>query len=274
MFSKYTGFLLIPFWMASMSWLFYHDVWPAWSAQQAPNLNVDAWLKIDQRERQWSILQQGRRVGTIWSTTRIDEETITRDDIVVVREFINIPGPFRFDTHMTLRADGLLDEFTLFVRGPAFSVDLHGERFHSDFSFELSTGAMTRNFKVPIAKAGMISGAFSPIAQLDEVEVGQRWRMQVTNPLNTLTGMGDPFISVVVEVTGLEDISTYVGTIPCHIIESPMVKAWVSEQGTVMRQEITIAGAGSYTIEAEAFNRERWQAMIAGSGLMTGEPRR
>jgi len=255
MFTRTCGLLVAVAWISSMSWLVAHDVLPAWTAQDAPALKVTDWLETEGLETQSGIYDDQGRVGTIWTVHRIDENSTQRDDLVVVERFSVPIAPFGVSVDSIFTADGLLDEFTVSLATPDITANLHGERFHADFSFTLRTGrGPERFFKIPLTDAGMISGAFSPFAQLTDLKVGDSWRMQGFNPVAAVTGMGKRFIPMLVAVTGTERISTAEGLVSCLVIESPGVKAWVDDSGVVRRQEITLPIGGEIRIVPEKLN--------------------
>jgi len=117
---------------------------------------------------------------------------------------------------------------------------LHGERFHSDFSFTFESGPMEQAFKVPLIEGGMIADALSPFSQLTDIKVGQTWRIQMFNPIGALTGIGDRFLPMLISVTGKERIATPEGERECLVVESTNAKAWVDSRGVVVAQEITL----------------------------------
>jgi len=72
--------------------------------------------------------------------------------------------------------------------------------------------------------------------------------MQVVNPVAMLTGVGNRFIPLLVEVTGEERIATPEGMKNCMVVESPSAKAWVDADGRVQVQEVTLPVIGSLRI--------------------------
>lgn len=256
MFDRATGSLIVLFWLATLGWLVAHDMVPGWTAQEPPLLVVSEWLKTHGRQVQYAIEAPSGRVGTIWSTHRIDEFSVQRDDVIWIDQIPGLPdlGPLRISAISSFRSDGRLDEITFKISGNQLSIRLHGERFHSDFSFELSSGPLRRTFKIPLEKAGALSGALNPFGQLAGLRVGQRWRMQAFNPLAAVTGIGREFIPMLVEVTGEEEIRTIDGMKMCKIVECEGVLAWVDEHGQIEKQQITLPVGGMLQIRRERFS--------------------
>ncbi len=251
---KLGGILIFSFWLASMSWLFIHDVLPGWTALDAPNLKVNDWIKNEGRETQAGIFDATGRIGTVWSTYIIDEATAQREDFVAIERFPKGLAPIFVMVDSSFTDEGLLDEFSLEMVAIEAHLDLHGERFHSDFSFQLEVGSMDRTFRIPLTEAGMISDAFQPFNQLSDLEVGQSWRMQVFNPVAAITGVGRRFLPMVVSVTGRESIPTPDGDKLCFVVESSGAKAWVDGRGVVHRQEISLPVGGQMWLTPESFD--------------------
>ncbi|MBI4716664.1 MAG: hypothetical protein HY763_02585 [Planctomycetes bacterium] len=109
-----------------------------------------------------------------------------------------------------------------------------------------------RFFKVPLTDGRLITGGFNPLGRLTDLHIGQRWRMQVFNPIAALTGFGERFIPVVATVTGEEILSLESGPTCCRIVETPNAKAWVDQRGTVQVQEITLPVVGRMRMRREA----------------------
>ena len=283
MYSRGFGLVIVPFWLTAMLWLVIHDIVPSWTAQQPPALVVSDWLRTQGRQQQAAIYDgAGRRLGTIYTTYLIDEIpqqegwTVRRDDLILIERFGPAAGPtgdtltpFGVAVGSIFNPEGLLDEFDLQMRCPVGRAVLHGERFHADFSFTLESGTMFRTFKVPLSQAGTISAAFNPLEQLSELRVGQRWRMQIFNPVAALTGVGDRLLPMLVEVTGRDTILTAEGfERECLVVESTNVKAWVDERGIVHKQVVSLPVGGTFQVKREPFDeaayeqsREQWHRM-------------
>jgi hypothetical protein len=292
--TKLLGILIVCFWVASMSWLVARDVWPALSAQDVPVLKATHWLESEGRQSQAGIFDGSDRIGTIWTTYIIDEgsgprkntagqkpgspddtieaESIIREDIVVVERFALPITPLMVNAYSTFNAEGELDEFTITIKARDTRMKLHGERFHTDFSFWLKSGPNQRvDFKLPLSEAGTISGAFKPFTQLTDLQVGQSWRMQVFNPVAALTGVGDRFIPMLARVTRQENITVNGVLRTCLVVEAPGAKAWVDRRGVVLRQEMALPVGGTLTIVREPFDENSRDA--ARSGYFTARTR-
>lgn len=242
----------MPAWLAAMSWLVAHDVWPTLTALDPPPLRIMHRQGKNESRAQFTISGDLGKVGTVWTTYQIDETAIRRDDLIWVERLPVEITPLRVTVSSDYTVEGVLDEFTLRLETEEADLKLHGERFPSDFSFTFESGPIDKAFKIPLSSGGLFTGAFNPFSELGNLQVGTKWRMQVVNPVALLTGVGNRFIPLLVEVTGEERIATPDGVKNCMVVESPSAKAWVDADGQVQVQEVTLPVVGSLRIVREA----------------------
>ena len=247
MFTKTTGWLVIPLWIIAMSWLVAHDVLPAWRAQDPPPFVASDWLKLHGKKTQYALRLDGERIGAIWTDYPVlDEGASQRRDLIWIdRCPIPTVAPLRIRVDSTFTGNGVLDELKVKISNRHGEIDLRGERFHSDFSFTLQSGPNERAFKLPLADGGFISERLQPFSHLGDLELGQSWRMQVFNPIAAVTGIGNRFSSVVVEVVDASVQQTPDGPLQCFLVQSDRMQAWIDEHGLVVRQEVDIPGIGT-----------------------------
>ena len=251
--------LVVPLWLAAMGWLVAHDVWPALTAQEPPLLRPSDWLREEGRQAQFTVYHDGNEIGTIW-TQYVGQTSVERTDLIWIEKFPLEIAPLRLVVTSIFTPDGLLDEFTVALARRGTDINLHGERFHADFSFEFRNGPIPSTFKIPLTHGSLIGGGFNPFSQLTDLRVGRTWRMQVFNPVAALTGVGNRFLSMLVEVTGEETIATPTGYRRCFVVESHSAKAWVDERGAVLMQEMTLPMAGRFRMVREAVFDDRARA--------------
>lgn len=270
----------MPVWLASMTWLIAHDVWPRLAALDVPRLEVTEWLKTEGVASQYSIHGDSGELGKIWTKYRIDENSIQRSDVVWIKRLSpdgtaipNELAPLRVIATSTFTVAGVLDEISVRVENRRTRVQLRGERFHNDFAFTFKRG-MTEYpaFKVPLSEGGLISGALHPFSQLTDLRVGQRWRMQVFNPVAAMTGIGNRFMPLLVEVTGREPCITPDGLRECVIVEAPKARAWIDERGAMQMQETTLPLIGRIRVTRDGeFDDETRRRVQRGRYLFDGD---
>ena len=263
MFTRTTGLLIVPLWLAAMSWLIAHDVLPGWTALDPPALRVTDPMREDGGRVQFTLSSEDGPLGRIWTSYLVDEDSIRRDDLILIDRLPLHIAPLRIGLTSVFTGEGVLDEFTAVVenRETRLPIKLHGERFHADFSFTLQTDAMTRAFKMPLVEGGLVSGAFNPFSPLADLRVGQSWRMHVFNPIAALTGLGDRFIPVLVHVVGEGRIKTADWEGNCLVLEAGSTRAWVDAEGAVRVQEMTLPMLGQLRIVRDArFDHQAYAA--------------
>lgn len=257
MFTRTTGFFIVPLWLAAMSWVVARDIWPTLTALPAPPLQVNDWLRTDGLRSHYLISDDVGRVGEAWSEYLIDEQAIRRDDVIWLERLPALSPPARITVASVYTGAGELDEITIRAENRDAEMRLHGERFHADFAFELTSGPINKAFKIPLSEGRMITGAFHPFSALTHLRVGQRWHMQVVNPIASLTGFGSRFVPLLVEVTGEERIAIGGGHRNCLVVESQRTKAWVDAQGAVLVQELTLPMFGTLRLVRDSeFNED------------------
>ncbi|HUU84280.1 MAG TPA: hypothetical protein VM243_12325 [Phycisphaerae bacterium] len=283
---RLSGAAIILFWLASMTWLVWQDVWPGLTAGDPPSavLDTDGAQPISCQVGLYN--RHDQRIGTAWTTYSGIRDARQREDVVYLHYFATL-GRCLVEIDSAFTPEGQLDEFDLSVWADGIpfptivdrntgqdqgQVHLRGERFASVYGFTLFTGPVRwETFKIPASQAGLIGDVFRPFGALPDLEVGQSWRMQVVNPVAAVTGFGDRFITLLVRVTGRETITTADGRdVECLIVEAPNVKAWVDENGLVLEQRAELPVGGTITARAEAFDP---QARIdARAGFARAEP--
>ena len=250
-----------------MSWLVAKDMWPGLSAQDPPPLQVTDWMRYQGSQVQFAIHGEDGRLGTIWTAYDLDRDSLQRHDLIWIERFPLDVAPLRMKVNSVFTGEGVLDELDVDIESRKGFIRLHGERFHKSFSFMFQSGLFEKAFKIPLADGGFISGGLSPFGHLVDMKVGDRWRMQVFNPIAALTGIGDKFIPTLIEVTGRDTVVTPQGPTDCLVVEAPNAKAWVDEHGAVLVQEMTLPLVGKLRMvrdaayDTDALKRARTESM-------------
>jgi hypothetical protein len=246
---------IILFWALATAWLIRHDVIPAITARDIPRMTAKGWRADGTYQSQARIEDKtGRRIGTTWMIHHVSDTGISRTDIYWI-EHLGVLPPLRIQMDSSFTPDGVLDEIQLNLEGAGTPVTLNGENISGNFAFQLKVGKQEHLFKIDSALAGMLGNVFKPFPALPRIEVGQSWRMHVVNPLAAVTGVGSKLIPMIVRVTSREKLATAKGPVECFVVESDHgARAWVDDDGNVLRQEANIPIGGKLTIVAEPFD--------------------
>lgn len=254
MFYRVTALAVAAFWAAMMSWLLYHDVWPAWSAQEPPRAASGEATWGEGTESQVGIFDdRGNRIGTAWTSSTMLGTVVNREDLVFVYRFPGLP-PTRIGVDSTFGAEGILEDIKVHVDGHGIPIVLEGERFAGQFAFRLTAGLRDLKFKIPEAHAGMMGQMFRPFTRLGDLRVGQSWRMQVFNPFAAVSGFGSPFMPMLVQVTGKETLMRGRTALDCFVVEAAGSRAVVGPDGTVYEHQVQLPVGGTIHIRDEPFS--------------------
>jgi hypothetical protein len=245
-------------WVSAMTALFVRDIWPAWSAQDAPPMTRNNVAELGHRQEQFGILQasDGRRLGTAWSDLQTTpERTIIRGTVATAAQGI-LPS-LRIETETEFDPTGGLDSFELRVLGlPGTRINVHGERRGIYFPVEMHLGTFHRQANLDMAATRLIGDSMRPFTFLPTLHVGQSWRMQVLDPMAAALGGKTQFRSIVARVTRTESIEHGGKMVTCFVVEtSPQqIVAWVDPVGRVLVQELEVPGFGRIQVREEPYD--------------------
>jgi len=244
-------------WVSAMTALFVRDVWPAWSAQDAPPLNSKKLADLPQRQEQFGIFKAGGdRIGTAWSDLQASPERTTIRGTIATNALGIVP-PLRIESVTEFDSAGGLDSFDLRVLGIADSrIAVRGERRGIYFPVEMHFGTFHRQANLDMAATRLIGDSMRPFTFLPTLHVGQSWRMQLLDPIAAVLGGKTQFRSIVARVTRQETIEHLGEPVDCFVVEtSPQqVTAWVDAHGRVLVQEVDLPGFGRIAVREEPYN--------------------
>lgn len=268
------GSLLL--WVAAMSCLFMRDVYPAWTAQDAPPVTPAMLNNLQALQEQYGIFRgDGARLGTAWSNIAMSGGNTTVHGTAALAPAM-LPE-VRIETITEFTPDGALDSFSLDVYGvPMTVIKVRGERRGPYFPCELQVGPLIRQANLELSASRMIGDTLRPFSYLPTLKVGQSWRMQLLDPVAAVMARRTQFTSIVARVTGEETIQHDGRPVICKVVEtSPQqVKAWVAPDGRVLVQEAEMPGLGKVRVEQERYNnvaRSEVKERIRSGNLRRGE---
>jgi len=263
---------VVVMWVSAMACLFVHDVWPAWTAQDAPPMTREQFARLDQTKQQCAILDaDGQRLGTAWSNVSTTEANTTIYGTVRLNRVMLFP-PLLVETTTQLEPTGCLDSFSLDVYGvPVTRISIHGEKRGIYFPCELQVGPLHRQANLDLAASRMIGESLRPFGYLPTLKVGQAWRMQLIDPLSAVITRRTQFNAIVARVTGTETIEHLGQQVQCFVIQTSdgQVKAWADRLGRVLVQRVDVPGLGPITVRQEPYDE---QARLQARRRTPGQP--
>lgn len=264
MLTRYIPLAIVVFWLGSMAWLVQHDVIPRWMAQDAPKFTQGDWLTDRVRSSQARIEDAyGHKVGSAWTVYESTADRLSRSDCLLLTGMPMLP-PVRIAADSDFTVDGELDEFHLTAAGLGHKITLDGEQFGDQFAFQLKIGPRPfQYFKIDTQVSSMLGDALHPFSALPFLEVGQSWRMHVINPMAIVTGVGAKTLPMIVQVTGRETIEHAGATVECFVVQADQVKAYVNDEGLVLRQELESPWGGRFVVIDELFDAKAYEHALS-----------
>ena len=256
---KWMLIAVVGLWLAAMTALIRRDVWPAWTAQDAPSIDAG---RLGPRASEKYVIRDAddHPIGTAWSEVRCELDGNTTIEGTIVVEGLTLIPPVRIESVTGFDRAGELDNFHLDVYGvPMTVISVHGERRGIYFPCELQIGVIRRQANLDMAASRMIGESLRPFTVLPKLHVGQSWRMQILDPLSAIQRKQPDFKSVVAQVTGRETIETETrDRVECFVVEirDQQTKAWVADDGRVLRQEVAVPGLRKLTLTAQEFDED------------------
>lgn len=251
---------VVVLWLTAMSALFVRDVWPAWSAQDPPAMTQDRFARLARNE-QFAIRDgKGNLIGRAWGVAIVSTSGNTELEGTILLDGLTLVPVVLIESRTEFDKDGKLDSFNLDVFGvPMTVIRVHGEERGIYFPCEIQVGPLHRQANLDMSASRMIGESMRPFSVLPKLRVGQSWRMQLLDPVSAVVSRKAEFTSVVARVTGKEMYQPE-GSPPveCYVVETwpQQSRAWVAEDGRVLRQEVQVPALGRLTVTWEPYDPE------------------
>lgn len=254
--NRLVGIILAGSWLCLMTLLVQRDVIPFWTAQDPP------------RPHSWSGEYQTAigndadyRVGTSWvvatstpSGMRIHSATVL--DLGGLSSFLPKHTQLLVRSELSYQPDDTLDAFLFSIDGAGVPITVRAERFGRDYACEVKLGATRRLIPLDGRLSECLGESFRPFTHLEDLYVGQTWRIRLLDLLSVAKGDGAEFNTRLVTVTGTETIEHRGQQVGCFRIESEGTVAWADDSGRVLRQEVSIPLLGRLVLTEEPVDHE------------------
>lgn len=247
---------IVLLWISAMAALFMRDVWPAWTAQDAPPMTKEQFAGLADREQQFGIFgADGQRTGTAWSDiSSSGGNTAIRGTVHLER--LPYVSTILVETLTEFDPEGELDTFRLDVFGvPMTVIWIRGERRGIYFPCDIKVGPLSRQANLDLSASRMIGDSLRPFEYLPTLKVGQAWRMQMVDPVSAALGGRIRLVPIIAQVTRRETITHQGKPVDCFLVETTpgQTKAWVGTDGKVLVQEADVPGVGRITVREEPY---------------------
>lgn len=263
--------------------VFQSDVLSTWFEGSPPPSDARTLGPGEERRSQLGIyLAGGRRVGQGWTraTREAASEYVTIRSTTVL-EPLGIPGagrtpPVQIELIVTYRVgDKLVDQVDFKMLGLPVVIRLHGEAMPSgEFPCEYQIGVQRGSLALDSGVPSALGDAIRPFDRLPDLQVGQRWRMKLLDPVSQLMPhMGDAGFElepVEIAVVRKEVLPHHGGDVETFVVEGGGATAWVAPGGEVLRQVVKLPLIGELTLLDEPYDEEARQAAIRRMGALEG----
>ena len=253
--------------------LMVRDVLPDWLAGQPPMSQA---LQLGPREEtniQIGIFDaEGRRIGYSWTRSRRTGDLITVRHRTVL-EALELPldvaiPTLRIDTDLNYHGRTSLDQLWVRVHGLGIRICLEGEAIPpDDFPCQWQVDERRGEFVLSAETTRAIGDALRPFETLTGLYVGRSWRVKLVNPLGgIIPGWGERNMmrdTMLVRVTGVERVEHRGALLEAFVIEADRLRAWVTPEGRVVRQQLDLPLFGTLTMIDEPYDEELRAQVLA-----------
>lgn len=266
MINRWIGLATLALMLSVNAALLVRDFLPDWMAGEPP-----ASRALELRDGQEISLQfgiydrEGRCIGHSWTRSMRHGELVGVRHRTVI-DSLHLPietelKAVRIDTNLNYHNQARLDELRVRVHGLGPTIKLEGEFYlPDDFACRWQVGPQRGEFQLPAHATRAMGDFIRPFESLTGLFVGQTWRVELVNPLSGIVpdwGAREMATrSLLVRVTGTEQIAYRDGSVEAFVIEAEQMRAWVTPAGRVIRQEFTLPLLGTLVVMEEPYDED------------------
>lgn len=283
MLNRWIGILSILCMLSANFALVWHDFLPVWLADAPPSTDAEMLRSGERRAVQYGIFgAAGGRLGTSWTVSDRYGDTVHVWSVTAIdTNFLRISSRSgQIVSEIRLRYErGEPDSLDIAVRGLGFPMRLRGEDFSGDFACDWQFGEERGKLLLKQDALAGLRDAIRPFDRMPGLYVGRTWQIELFNPLAGvlpgLAGGSSTMGTMLVEVTGKETIDHPRTGAPVEVfvVEAPQARAWVAEDGRVLRQEVDMPVVGTLSLRDEPYEEQAHNAAAHPSWMrQDGEP--
>lgn len=256
--SRTTAVVISVFWMVMMSLLVRRDLVTQWQLDQ--QLDLRSIAKSDQLPDpvQWAVLHADTRIGTAQTEWRARASGWCeyRNQVELRQVPMQFPalGLFFSDglswrSSFLVSPEGHLDNFDIQVlMGDVTVMSVQGRLVAETMRVKFKSGTLVHEESFAYEPHSFMTSSLSPMNNLPNLSVGQKWNYRVMNPIRHATE------TVRCEVTHEKVITWRREPTPTYVVEQTYgqlrAHCWVARDGTVLRQEVPF-GMSQLVLERE-----------------------
>jgi hypothetical protein len=266
--NRWIGIFCVAAMLGANSALFLRDVLPGWTASDPPEPAALSLRPGESLRIQFGIFDAAdNRLGDSQTLAQRSGEFVrvhskTRLRAQSLAEGVTLPSML-VRTHVIYRKDGLIDELEIRLHGLGTQVMLRGANYEGgDFPCEWQIADARGRFIIPSSSTRALGDIFRPFDTLPDLYVGRTWRLRLLNIASHIfSGGRDGFApddSVLVSVVAEELIEHNGEQVSAFRVEARRLRAWIRQDGRVLRQEVDVPLFGRLIMRDEPFDEDQW----------------
>lgn len=278
MLNRWIGIATLGLMLSVNTALTVRDVLPDWLAGDPPRPRALHLQPGEESAVQLGIFdREGRCIGHSWTTASRSGDLVAVRHVTVLEPLklprgVTIPA-LRIHTDLNYHQQTSLDALRVRVYGLEIPIRLEGEFYPPDlFPCEWQVGTRRGTFALSASATRAIGDMIRPFDSLTGLEVGRSWRVKLLNPLaGIVPGWGARNMmaeTLLVRVTGVERVEHHGAPVQAYVIDAEQLRAWVTPDGRVIRQELEVPLLGTVTLVDEPYDEETRQRVLQHA-LMT-----
>jgi hypothetical protein len=264
MINRWIGLATLGLMLSVNAALFVRDILPDWLAGAPPASRALALGLADELNTQLGIYdREGHCIGRSWTRcARSGNLVAVQHRTVIYAAHLPLDTELdavRIDTNLSYYEQDRLDELRVRVHGLGVVIKLEGEFYlPDDFACKWQVGARRGKFQLPAHVTRAMGDVIRPFESLTGLHVGQSWRLELLNPLSGIIpdwGSRNMMTDgVLVRVTRTEEIEHQGAMVQAYVIEAERLRAWVTLEGRVIRQQFDLPLLGTLTLVDEPYD--------------------
>jgi hypothetical protein len=279
MLNRWIGITAVTLMLLANGVVVWREIIPNWLVGDPPKPDPLLLAGGEKRFVQVAIYDDlGRLVGRSWTRAMRAGDGMATVKTTTALDGFHLPTgmrtpPVQIETAISYRSEKnpRVDELDFRIFGLGIAVHLHGEamasgEFPCSWQIGNERGQIVLNSRAPAALGDMIR----PFDRLPGLYVGRTWKVKLLDPIAQLVpgieNSGFSMEPVMITVTGREPIVHESERYEAFTVEGGGAKAWVTSDGRVLRQEVTLPLLGRLVLLDEPYDDDSRGAMMRRSG--------
>lgn len=250
---KRLAFLILLFWVGTMGYFLYEEVFPPPSEGYQSQIET---LKTEERKEEFSIYFGAQRIGNVQTLARRNsdgtyqvsnetnvnmETSITQaglaQNIQKLLNFMGLPGlQFQLKSHVDIDQKFQLKQLSFSLDSNTLKAQISGSVQNNTLKIDIQQSGANHQLNIPYESTETIPHGLLPFERMENLKIGKHWKMRYINPISKNSELVDARV-VDTEQLVIEDkiYDAFVVKMQQGILS---VKTWVATDGTVLKVQL------------------------------------